>query len=73
MVRRNSAPQPIGPGRAGTLKRAVYKGGGGKKTLKTLRSAPKELQRAVVKTPGVKVRALAKSYRETVKYYKGRS
>jgi hypothetical protein len=63
MVRKNSAKQPIGPGKAGTLKRAVFKGGGGKKTLATLRGASKAQRKMVASTPGVDVKGYAKAVR----------
>ncbi|RLB44778.1 MAG: hypothetical protein DRH30_00550 [Deltaproteobacteria bacterium] len=61
--RKNKPAQPIGKGKPGSLKRAVYKAGGGKKTLKTLRSAPKATRKMVAKTKGVNVKGAAKSVR----------
>lgn len=64
VVKRKSKPaQPIGKGKPGSLKRAVYKAGGGKKTLKTLRSAPKATRKAIASTKGMKVKGAAKNVR----------
>jgi hypothetical protein len=68
-VKRKSKPaQPIGKGKPGTLKRAVYKAGGGKKTLKTLRAAPKATRKAVTTTKGIKVKKVAKGLRKKKSY-----
>lgn len=70
MPRKNSAKQPIGPGKAGSLKRAVYKAGGGKKTLQTLRGTSKAQRKMVASTPGMDVKGYAKAVRSQ-KSYKG--
>jgi len=44
--KKSRAAQPIGPGKKGSLKRKVYKSGGGKKTLKTARSLNKPTLKA---------------------------
>lgn len=72
-MKKNDAKQPIGPGKAGTLKRAVYKAGGGKKTLKTLRAAPKATRKAVAKTPGINVKGVAKNIRANAGWGAGSS
>ena len=63
MVRKNSAKQPIGAGKAGTLKRAVFKAGGGKKTLATLRGTSKAQRKMVASTKGLDVKGYAQTVR----------
>ena len=50
MPKKNSAPQPIGKGKAGTGKRMIYEAGGGKKALAKWRSIPKSVRQTVKKT-----------------------
>lgn len=57
MPRKNSAKQPIGKGKAGSMKRMLYKEGMGKKALATWRSSNpdvKQANKAVAKSQGAK-------------------
>ena len=67
MRKKNSAKQPIGPGKAGSLKRAVYNAGGGKKTLKTLRNTTKAQRKMVAGTKGLDVKGYARAVRGSKK------
>lgn len=50
-VKRSSKPKTtIGKGKKGTLKRAIYKSGGGKKTLETARSFGKTARKTLAKS-----------------------
>ena len=50
MPKKNSAPQPIGKGKAGTGKRMIYEAGGGKKALAKWRAMPKSARKVIKKT-----------------------
>ena len=64
MPKKNSAPQPIGKGKAGTGKRMLYKEGAGKKALKTWRSMDQSFRKVVKK-------ASAKSGHSLTSYVRG--
>jgi hypothetical protein len=46
-TKRNKAPQPIGAGKKGSGKRAIYKAGGGKKALAIWRSLDQEIRKSI--------------------------
>ena len=49
-AKKNAAKQPIGKGKKGSGKRAIYEAGGGKKALKTWRSLAKSQRKAIRKS-----------------------
>jgi len=64
--KKNRAAQPIGPGKAGSMKRAVYKAGGGKKLLKRLRAnANKGQRKAIANTPGLDIKGFEAMIRKS--------
>lgn len=60
---KNTAKRPIGAGKAGSMKRSVYKSGLGKGVLKTLRGTEKAQRKMVANTPKMDI----KTYTKTIK------
>jgi len=63
--RHNRAPQPITRGKPGSMKRALYKAGAGKKVLRDLRTADKTVRKNIAKGTLKlnQIQGIAKGYR----------